>query len=116
MVDTCAITRRTGTSTLDPNTGVETPDTTSVYSGKCRLQMVPYQPSEEARAGERVVSVAMFVLHVPVSVTGIEADDIVTITAATFDADLTGKTFRVRQEMHKTHPTSRRMIVEETQS
>lgn len=51
------------------------------------------------------------------SVVGLEAGDEITITAATFDADLTGRLFKIRDLMHKTHATARRVqIIEKTDS
>ena len=46
---------------------------------------------------------------------GLEVNDEITITASVNDADLVGRVFLVRDLMHKTHPTARRVgVVERT--
>jgi hypothetical protein len=50
------------------------------------------------------------------AVTGIASDDLVTITASLLDADLVGRTFRVRELGHKSHMTARRVQLEEVTS
>jgi hypothetical protein len=46
----------------------------------------------------------------------IASDDLVTITASLLDADLVGRTFRVRELGHKSHMTARRVQLEEVTS
>lgn len=114
MVDACIITR-VAASTVDTDTGHITPTaTTTVYAGKCRVQ----QQSPAARPhtqGEAFTWLQRLELQLPASVTGVESDDRVVLTAST-DPDLLGRTWRVRELMHKTHLTMRRHQIEEVTS
>jgi hypothetical protein len=114
MVDACTIQRVTGGSTND-TTGVVTPTYSTIYSGKCRVQQV-VPIAKPAHVGEAAVWLQRLVLQVPMAVTGIASDDLVTITASLLDADLVGRTFRVRELGHKTHMTARRVQLEEVTS
>lgn len=114
MVDACTIQRVTGTSTND-TTGVVTPTYSMIYAGKCRVQQI-VPVSKPADIGQAQVWLQRLELQVPISVTGIASDDLVTITASLLDADLVGRTFRVRELGHKTHLTARRVQLEEQTS
>lgn len=114
MVDECTIGRVTGQST-DPDTGVITDTTAEQYAGRCRVQQ------RTASAGERDVGEATVLLlrlevHVPMTVTGLRVDDVVTITASAHDPDLPGRRFRIRELAHKSHATARRLGCEELTS
>lgn len=115
MVDACTITRVTGTAT-NSETGVITPTTTTVYSGKCKVQRGGIPTGEPHNRGEASVQVMHQELHVPVSATGVLVDDIATITASQLDADLVGKRFTIRAVAHKTFLTARRFDVQEVGS
>jgi uncharacterized protein DUF6093 len=109
MVDQCTI-RRRGTSTVDDNTGEETPTWSDVYGGVCRVQQrtagaQSYTPGEDQQLLLRVE------IQLPLSVTGLRVDDQITITAATHDPDLVGAVLIVRDLFAKSHPTSRRVGV-----
>jgi len=113
MTDTCTIKRQAGTA-MNATTLAMEPTYTTVYSGKCRVQLrdtVATQPD----AGERAHATVRTILQIPVSVTGVKVDDTVTITASA-DADLTTRTLRVRSVFHKTHATARRLECEEVQA
>lgn len=118
MVDTCTVTRVSAGGAFNETTGQYGADTTtSVYAGKCRVQ----QRDGLARgvtAGEREQMVGRFVVSLPMSATGVQVDDVVTITATgtDSDADLASRTFRVAELFHKTYATARRLVVEEAQS
>jgi hypothetical protein len=114
MVDTCSIRRRTAAA-VDDFSGVTTPTWTSVYTGQCRLQQGIAQAAEE-EPGEDYQLQLRLVLQVPITVTGLEVGDEVTITASR-DADLVGKVLLIRDLMHKTDATARRVgVVERTGS
>jgi hypothetical protein len=114
MVDACTIQRVTGTSTND-TTGVVTPTYSTIHAGKCRVQQI-VPVSKPADIGQAQVWLQRLELQVPISVTAIASDDLVTITASLLDADLVGRTFRVRELGHKTHLTARRVQLEEQTS
>lgn len=111
MVDACLIQHRTG-ETTDPDTGVVTPAYGTVYAGKCRVQQQP-GIARPATPGEAYVWLTKFELQLPMSVTGVDTDDLVTITVSVLDADLTGRVWHARALAHKTHATSRRIQCEE---
>ena len=113
MVDACTVRRRTGT-TFDRFSGTSVPTWLDLYAGRCRVQQGIAQ-ADEQDVGEDYQLRLRLVVQLPVSVTGIRVGDEVTITAATHDPDLTGRAFLVRDLMHKTHPTARRVgVVERT--
>jgi hypothetical protein len=114
MVDACTVQRVTGTAT-DDTTGKVTPTYTTVYSGKCRVQQVA-PISKPADIAQGAVWLQRLSLQVPMSVTGIASDDVVTITASALDADLVNRVFHVRELGHKSHMTARRVQLEEITS
>lgn len=110
MLDTCAIKRLDGTSITNPTTGTVTPNTTTVYVGKCKLQirsLIVHRP----QAGETQVEVTRPELHVPMSVTGLRTGDVATITAVGLagDPDLVGRVLRIEVPFHKSMATARRL-------
>lgn len=113
MVDACTITRLTG-ETTNEDTGVVTPTTSTVYTGRCRVQQsqlgadsVPSDP------GEAYVRLVAFEVQLPMSVLGLRVQDVVTITASALDPDLVGRQFNILGLAHKTHATARRIQVQE---
>lgn len=112
MVDACTITRVAVVYT-SPETGQQTKTTTTVYSGKCRVQMQMPGSAGPNEAGEAHLLMLQLSVQVPVTVTGVEPGDVVTITAASMDPELAGRTFTVKALAFKTHATSRRLAVEE---
>lgn len=113
MVDTCSIGRTTGEAT-DTDTGVVTPTTSTVYTGRCRVQQsqlgAASTPDDPGQAAVRLVA---FAVQLPMSVVGLRVGDVVTVTASVHDPDLVGRTFTVLGLAHKTHATSRRIQVQE---
>jgi hypothetical protein len=112
MVDTCTITRVAGTST-DRDTGVVTETTTVLYTGRCRVQQSTAGQGVRMDPGETSVVVLRLEVQLPMSVTGLAEGDEVTVTASVHDADLVGRRFRIHDLAHKTHATSRRVLVTE---
>jgi uracil-DNA glycosylase len=112
MVDACTITRITATST-DPDTGVQTPTTETVYEGACRVQQRSPGGARAAEAGEASLLMLRMEIQLPNSAVGIAVGDTATITASASDADLVDREFRVRELAHKSEATARRIGVEE---
>jgi hypothetical protein len=112
MVDSCAITRRSG-STVDPETGVITPTYTTVYTGPCRLRL-PTATARPLTVGEAQEFTQHPTLSLPALTTGVEIDDIVTITASALMPALVGRVFHVRGKPSQTHMTAGRFEVLET--
>lgn len=115
MVDTCLI-RRITSEITDPASGTITPTYATVYTGKCRVQQKEAQGREETNVGQAYLIMLVVELQLPMSLTGLQVDDEVTITAAAHDPDLVGRVFTVRDLMHKTHATARRPSVQERTS
>lgn len=113
MVDACVITRTTGETTGAG--GVITPTTSTLYTGRCRVQFKPMQGSG-TDVGEAYLLLVRREVQLPMSVTGLREGDRITITAAPLDADLVGKAYVVRDVESKTHLTARRVTVLEVTS
>lgn len=110
MRDTCTIRRETGEAT-DPFSGVITPTWAALYAGRCRVQQGLAQ-ADQHDTGEDYQLQLRMVLQIPASVTGLKVGDEVTITASQ-DPDLVGRVFLVRDLMHKTDLSSRRVGITE---
>jgi hypothetical protein len=111
MVDTCSI-RRAGSASTDQTTGVRTPAYSTLYTGVCRVQQT-LPISRPHDSGENFLLLARMDVQLPVSVTGFEVGDEVTVTASVRDPDLVGRTFLIRDLFHKTDATARRMQMTE---
>jgi hypothetical protein len=57
-----------------------------------------------------------YVLQLPMSVTGVQVEDVVAITASGLDPDLPGRKFRVASQAAKTHASARRLELIEVNS
>ncbi len=112
MIDTCTITRVTSVTT-DPDTGVQTPTTATVYEGVCRVQQRSAGGTRPVDAGEAYSLMLRLEVQLPNSAVGIAVSDLVTITASVNDPDLVGRAFRVHDLAHKSEATARRLGVEE---
>lgn len=116
MVDTCTIVRTTG-QTVGAG-GVITPTTATVYSGKCRVVVRTRERlgGSWTDVGEEMRVVSRLELQVPISAAELFEADKVTITASAYDPQLVGKQYSVRDIMHKSFLTSRRVTITETSS
>jgi hypothetical protein len=113
MVDACTIRRSVGEAT-DPVSGVVTPIWQQLYAGKCRVQQKSIQ-AEDEDAGEARLLMVRLEVQLPMSVTDLEPDDQVLITASASDLDLPGRVFWIADLFHKTHATARRIgVIERT--
>jgi hypothetical protein len=109
MVDTCTISEAGGQGVFNETTGQYDGATSStVYSGPCRVK--PRDNQDRIRQfGEQTISLWPYLVSVPMSVTGIDVDALVTITTSELDPDLAGKVLRVRQVAQGSHITARRL-------
>lgn len=107
MVDACTIKHRTGEVT-DGEFGTVTPSYSTVYSGKCKVkrQAAGGGPTD---VGQASVFIGSLEVHIPVSVTGVSVDDLITITASALDSALVGRVYRVRDVLEKSFLTARRL-------
>lgn len=115
MVDTCRITRVTSVVT-DPDTGVQTPTTETVYEGVCRVQQHVPGGARPADAGEAYLLLLRLELQLPITAVGIAVGDSAEMLTCVNDPDLVGRVLRVRELGHKSEATARRIGVEEVTS
>lgn len=113
MQDACTITRVTG-QTTNLQTGAVTNTTSTIYTGKAKIQqLVSGGLARPASVGEAQVWQLPLHVHVPMTVTGVQVGDIVTVTASVLDPDLVGRSFWVKELFHKSYATARRLGLEE---
>lgn len=112
MLDTCTITRASGETTIDRETGLPTTTYTTIYTGKCKVQseaVVTLTPN----SGDHRYTVDRWMVHVPVSAGGIKVGDTITITASALDPANIGRKFKIVGLFHKSMATAQRIPVEE---
>jgi hypothetical protein len=106
MADACTITR-SGAPVTDANGDVtNTPAT--IYTGKCRVQQ-HQATADEKDIGEDNLLLLRIEVQLPMTVTGLEVGDIITISTSAYDPDLPGRVFRIHDLAHKTEATARRV-------
>ena len=71
--------------------------------------MRPAATDVQTAAGDRATMTRDFVVHLPVSVTAVQVDDVVTVTASALDPGLVGLALTVAGEARGTHVTARRL-------
>lgn len=113
MVDTCEVKHLDPEepTTLNEN-GVDVPNYITRFTSPCKVQERGVQSVEREAGGHEATILRTFV-HLPISTAAVEVDDVLTITAATHDPQLVGRTFRVLAPSGKTFATARRLEVEE---
>jgi len=112
MLDTCTVKRVTGVTT-DLLTGADVPTYSTIYTGKCKV--ATFQPQERnPEVGGATLTVQRYSVHVPVGAFVPAVGQVVTITDAALDPNLTGRMFRVVALLHKTAATAYRLSVEES--
>lgn len=111
MVDTCTITRVVSTTT-DADTGVVTPTYSTIYTGKCRLKL-PVAVARPITVGSAQEFSQHPILSLPATTTGVQVDDILTITASLLMPSLVGRVFHVRAVPGQSHMTAARFEVME---
>lgn len=110
--DEASVERPTGTGTLDPVTGEWTPDPpTQIYDGACLIRGQRWEAAEVMVGGTEAL-LPHLQAKFPVD-TDVRKDDLVTVTASTFDAGLVGESFRVRDPHNDGWQISRWVILEE---
>ena len=109
MCDTCKVERQSGTTLYD--NGSESPTYTTLYTGKCRVQIRGTTTAQSIRdVGDQQVSVLSTEVQFPVvGSEGFEVRDRVTMLTAASDADLVGRVFRISQPASKSEATARRL-------
>lgn len=114
LTDSCTITRQEGDPQFDDDTGKYTyPDPTTVYQGRCRIQI--RTEAVESSAGERTNLVQSSELQLPVTddTDTIVPGDVAEITDSPWSAALVGRKFTVSDRFDKSHSVMRRLQVQE---
>lgn len=112
MIDTCRVRTVTGVTT-NPLTGASTPTYSApLYTGRCKV--ATYEPQERnPEVGGATMTVQRYSVHVPVGSFAPAVGQVIEITAAALDPNLTGTAFRIVALLHKTAATAYRLGVEE---
>jgi hypothetical protein len=113
MVDACTIRRPADVGT-DGNGNVIT-TRADVYAGKCRIQQRMGESTSQS-PGESYQLLLRLEVQLPMSVTGLQVGDEVTVTSSVSDPDLPGRVFLVRDLAHKSDATARRVGLTERTS
>lgn len=110
MESTCVIARN-GVVTTDPATGVDSPATSTIYTGVCRLRF-PDARANDVAAADQALGVQVPILSIPVEATGsglVRVDDVATVSI-----DGVTVVARIAGIHTQTHQTARRFPVEVT--
>jgi hypothetical protein len=116
MRDTCAVTRATGATAIDPVTLAEVPVTEAVWSGACRIQRSgALSPREVSGAAGYEFGIDSVLAQLPIDATGIRRGDVLEVTAVgdVTDPDVLGIKATVQANLAKSHATKRTLICEE---
>ena len=111
QVDTCTIQRVVSLAT-DPDTGVVTPTYSTIYTGKCRLKL-SVAVARPLTVGEAQEFTQHPILSLPATTTGIQVDDLLTITATLLMPSLVGRVFHLRAVPGQSHMTAARFEIME---
>ncbi|GAA1453467.1 DUF6093 family protein [Nesterenkonia lacusekhoensis] len=110
MTDTVRVERRTGGTTLDPETGRDVPVFETVYAGRGKLSSTP-STGETYESGEHSYLVESPRLHLPIDVSVRPGDEAVVTATETENASV-GARMRLRDLNRGTHRTAQRWNVE----
>jgi hypothetical protein len=116
MMDACTINAPDADGVLDESTGQYTPAPGAQrYAGPCRVKVDATQ-DHQVDAAERMISQRSYVVSVPMSVVGVEVNDVVRVTASVLDPALATTRMRVVDVAKGSHLTARRLVCEEVTS
>jgi len=110
MLDACKVTR-TAKGELDKQNGKHPATVTNVYEGPCRVKH-PGTAAKPADAGSQLIVVSALELHLPVTAAGIQAGDVVEITASDTRAEQVGRKFTIVAPFDGSQTTALRFRVE----
>jgi hypothetical protein len=107
----CKVERRPTPGTFDAEDGSITPATpTLIYEGPCNVREMAWSGTDVI-AGDQEVRLRRAEIFLPHD-TPIDEDDVLTVTAATHDADLVGRRFRITDVFADAWQISRRAMGE----
>lgn len=107
------IDRPSDTVSFDEITGEETPDPPAViYEGPLQVRPATRRSGRDLQVGETEVRASDFELKLPVNTAVIE-NDVLTLTASSFDTELVGRTFRLTDVLRDGRQIARVAMLEE---
>ena len=109
MIDSCTIVRP-GPTTTDPDTGVKTTPTTTVYTGQCKVK-APQRANQPTEVGGAVITVTPGEVHIPAGGPDLKVGDIVEVTASELQSTLVGDRYKVTGPFDGSFITARRYPV-----
>lgn len=112
MEDACTIARTTSRGTFNTTTGrYATPAGSTVYTGACLIR--PAGTGADVRArGDADIVIGRYDIRIPYTQDDLQPDDLLTVTASTFDTDLVGEVFTIIDITVDTYNTHRLLTVE----
>lgn len=110
MLDTCKVTR-TARGELDQQTGKHPVTVTEVYAGPCRVKH-PTTAAKPGDAGSQLIVVTSLEVHLPATTSGVEAGDVVEITASATRPEQVGRSFKITGPFDGAQTTALRFRVE----
>ena len=110
MTDTCKVVRPVP-GVLNEATGKRAVTYTEVYAGPCRVKH-PTTAAKPADAGSQLLVMSALEVHLPVTATGVRAEDVVEITASPTRAEQAGRRFKIVAPFDGSQTTALRFRVE----
>lgn len=109
MADACTITDGAAEQVYDAGSdSYTTPAGSTRHAGACKIR--PRDNADRVvEAAGQTVSLWPYIVSVPMSVTTVELNDVVTVTACQLDPSLVGTVLRVRQVLQGSYVTARRL-------
>jgi hypothetical protein len=114
MVDQCTITRP-GAPVTDPESGVVSASSETIYTGKCEVQS-KNSSRASPEAGGRVFVEVSRVVKIPANAADVKDGDVVNMTASLLNAFTVGKKYRVEGFTPDSFDTAARLPVQEVTS
>jgi hypothetical protein len=115
MVDSCIITRATGETVTDPDTGEVTQVRTTIYDGKCEVASKNASTAEPEAGGHAFVEVSRTV-KIPANAADVKDGDVVKLTTSLLNTFTVGKEYRVDGFTPDSYDTAARLPVKELTS
>lgn len=114
MTDTCQIYRLDYDHPTPGAAGKDAYGRTDLYTGRCRIRPMSESrvSGKPAEVGGSVLAVESYLVSVPLSVTTVEAHDLLQVTASS-DPRLVGRVLKVGGLVAGSQVTARRMLCEE---
>lgn len=110
--DTGTVTRAAGEPIYNPDSGSYSQPTITVYVGPCLVRPPSGNEANEVQAGQQEVALVALIGKFPVDA-AVRRDDVLTLSASTYDAALVGKALRIGAAPNDGWQICRRCALEE---